>query len=158
MESINTWLNYYFSILDIVKMKSKDSSTKVGSLIFTKDKSIISTGYNGFPRGVQETEERTERPLKYKFTEHAERNAIYNAGRIGIPLLGTYMCISPLYPCTDCARAIIQSGIKAVWCDVPFESMKKLSWYEDMQIAGRMFDEVGIDILYLERKKNVEVP
>lgn len=152
MDELSKWLGYYFSILDVVKSKSKDNSTKVGALIFTVDYSIISTGYNGFPRGVIETEERSERPLKYKFTEHAERNAIYNASRLGIPLIGNDMCVSPLYPCTDCARAIIQSGIKTIWCDKPIEEMKSLKWYDDILLATDMFNEARVDVLYFERK------
>src|SRR5438093_7701851 len=87
---------------------SKDPSRGVGCVIVGPDNDVLVTGYNGFPRGVNdEVEARYERPLKYLWTEHAERNAIYNAARRGIPLANARMYL-PWYPCVDCARAIVQ--------------------------------------------------
>jgi len=101
---------------------SKDRSTKVGCVIVGPSREIRSTGYNGFPRGVNDdVDERHARPLKYAYCEHAERNAIYNAARVGIPLEGcTLYCAADKLtgpPCVDCARACVQSGIKHVICN-----------------------------------------
>src|SRR5260370_34651295 len=90
---------------------SKDRSGGVGCVIVGPDNEVRSTGFNGFPRGVNdEVESRHERPAKYKWTEHAERNAIYNAARVGIPIEGCRIYL-PWFPCMECARAIIQTGI-----------------------------------------------
>jgi dCMP deaminase len=79
----------------------------------------VAHGWNGFPRGVDDdVDERHERPAKYLWTEHAERNAIYNAAAIGAATAGCTMYL-PWYPCTGCARAIIQSGISEVVCVEP---------------------------------------
>jgi len=68
----------------LVAMKSNDPNTKVGAIITTKNNEIISTGYNGFPRGFNNTDDRWLRENKYNYVEHAEKNAIYNAARIGV--------------------------------------------------------------------------
>lgn len=100
-----------------VSLESKDRSTKVGAaLVMPEDRALISTGWNGFPRGVNDNvEARHERPAKYLYTEHAERNAIYNAARLGIKTKGSWLYLSSSLPiCCDCARAIVQAGIEKV--------------------------------------------
>ena len=94
--------------------KSKDPSTKVGCVIVGPHDEIRSTGFNGFPRNSNDlADHRHKRPLKYKWTEHAERNAIYNAGRKGTSCLGAKLYINWL-PCTPCARGVIQAGISEI--------------------------------------------
>jgi hypothetical protein len=84
-------------------------STRVGCVIVGTHKEIRAIGYNGFPRGVDDDRDaRHERPVKYKWTEHAERNAIYSSARAGISIDGCTMYL-PWFPCMDCARAIVQS-------------------------------------------------
>ena len=74
------WVEYFYNIANEVKNKSKDKRTQIGAVIVGKNKEIVSTGYNSFPRGINDwDEERQERPEKYYWFEHAERNAIYNA-------------------------------------------------------------------------------
>ena len=81
------WKDYFVSIAEQVKEKSKDIKTKIGAVIVGKDNEILSTGYNSFPRGLNDNVvQRQERPEKYFWFEHAERNAIYNAARIGVSL------------------------------------------------------------------------
>ena len=97
---------YYFSIAEVVKLKSKDESTKVGCVIVGEDGQIISTGYNSFVRGIDDNvNSRQERPEKYFWFEHAERNAIYNASRSGICLLNSTIYV-PGIPCADCMRML----------------------------------------------------
>lgn len=128
---------------------SKDRSTKVGSVIIGSGRQILSAGYNGFPRGVNDdTLYRHERPAKYKWTEHAERNAIYNAARHGVGLSGSTLYV-PLYPCADCARGIIQVGITTVV--VPQPDPEDFSgfddrWAEDHRVARIMLGEAGVDV------------
>lgn len=122
---------------------SKDTSTKVGCAIITQEWLI--TGWNEFPRGVQDTPERRERPLKYKYTEHAEREAIYHAAREGYALKGGRMFL-PWYPCADCARAIIQSGIAELICYEP--NWEDPKWAEDFKVAKAMLTESGTTVTY----------
>jgi len=107
----------FMSMACLIGMTSKDPSTKVGAVIVGQDDEVISVGYNGFPRKVGDLDsERYKRPIKYSWIEHAERNAIFNAARIGVSCRGAKIYI-PFYPCPDCARGIIQSGIKEVVID-----------------------------------------
>lgn len=165
MEHINTsWHKYFIDLLDPVSKKSKDPSTQVGAIIVDNKNRTLSTGFNGFPRGVNDDSEqfpeRYERPAKYKFTEHAERNAIYTAASHGIPLEGCTIYIE-WYPCTDCARAIIQSGIINVVIDGrQYEAKKKHwddRWKADMEVSVLMLTEssVGVYIWDGERIKSV---
>ena len=145
--SQETWDQYFLGIAQLVSLKSKDRSTKVGAVIVGPDNEIRSTGYNGFPRGLNdEAEHRHERPAKYMYTEHAERNAIFNAAMHGIPLKGCTMYINfSLFPCTDCTRALIQSGIVAVVGVKGKEfSGKGNHWLDNFKTAKEIFDEVGI--------------
>ena len=127
---------------------SKDPSVKVGA-IFLRPESleILTMGYNGMPRKIDEKKaERWEKPIKYKWVEHAERNAIYNASRHGTPLEGAIAIIT-LFPCCSCARALIQSGIQTV---VTFEpDYNHHRWGEDFTLSFEMFQEVGIKIILL---------
>ena len=111
------WSDYFFEICKSVSLKSKDPSYKVGCVIVGEDNEIKSTGFNGFPSGVQDSMEfvprRYERPEKYVWTEHAERNAIYLASRNGVSLKNCKIYVNWM-PCAECARAIIQSGIREV--------------------------------------------
>ena len=106
------WTDYFYNIAQQVKEKSKDEWTKVGAVIVGKDKEIVSTGYNSFPRGIVDNKpERQERPEKYFWFEHAERNAIYNAARIGVSTKGCTMYLTCGIPCADCARGIINLSL-----------------------------------------------
>ena len=112
------WVEYFRNLAHQVKLKSKDENTQIGAIIVGKDKEIVSTGYNSFPRGLKDYEkERQERPEKYYWFEHAERNAIYNAARIGVSTKGCTMYLSCGVPCSDCARGIINSGIIRIFCE-----------------------------------------
>ena len=144
---MNSWAKYFFEIVRLVSSKSKDRSTKVGAVIVDCENSIVSTGYNGFPRGVfDHYDERHERPEKYLWTEHAERNAIYNAARRVLKGTTMYLQYGPC-PCADCARAIIQSGITEIVIplDCPFPGVS-LDWKSSMAIAYKMLREGGVTI------------
>ncbi len=137
------WDKYFINICNAVKEKSKDNSTKVGSVIVGPDNEVISVGYNGFPRGIDDdVKERYERPLKYVYFEHSERNAIYNAARIGVSTKNCKIYLT-LSPCADCARAIIQSGIKEVILQTK-EIPER--WKDNCNIATEMLSEAGVAV------------
>ena len=108
------WSVRFLKLAHEVSSWSKDTSSKVGCVIVSTDGHPISFGFNGIPHGVCDNESRHERPDKYFWFEHAERNAIYLSKR---DLSGTLMFITHS-PCADCARGIIQSGIKDVIIDM----------------------------------------
>jgi dCMP deaminase len=141
-----TWDNFFIGMCLYVSQKSKDKSTKLGAVIVNDDYDILAIGWNGFPRGIDDTnEEFHQRPEKYYITEHAERNAIINAGRVGRPLKGgtLYIPFQPT-PCADCTRAAIQAGItKIVGTDFKFTGKGK-HWDENLEFANRMLNEAGI--------------
>lgn len=131
--------------------KSKDRSTQVGAVITSgDDHAVLSTGWNGFPRGVNDdVEERHLRPDKYIWTEHAERNGIYNAARRGIPLLGSTL-YSTLMPCCDCARAAIQSGIVRVVTNEPDWSDQHRNDASKHHQSLEMFREAGVEVVFAD--------
>ncbi|MBO4480681.1 MAG: dCMP deaminase family protein [Alphaproteobacteria bacterium] len=140
------WNCRFMDVAKLIATWSKDTSTKVGCVIVGPYGEIRSTGYNGFPRGVNESiEERHERPAKYKYTEHAERNSIFNATLFGTSCRDCVMYVT-FPPCPDCARGIIQSGIKEVfYLDMPTDKTQKIAgWRDDLQISFDMFNEAGV--------------
>lgn len=143
------WDEYLMKIAQLVATKSKDPSTKAGCVIVGPNNEIRSTGFNGFPRRIDETDpKRWERPTKYQFAEHAERNAIYNAARHGAALDG---CIAYITgdPCADCARGLIQAGIQVIVIpkDNPFR--QRADWAESCGNAQAMLKEAGVTVIEL---------
>lgn len=148
------WDEYFFDIVKSVSHKSKDQSTCVGCIIVSQQNEIVSTGFNGFPRGVEDKydvvrERYDNRDLKLLFTEHAERNSIYAAARRGISLDGCSLYVE-WCPCADCMRAIIQVGIKEVVLDGRSESFNneelKKRWALHIQCAELMAAEAGVKL------------
>jgi dCMP deaminase len=130
---------------------SKDRSTQVGCVIVGNAGEILSTGYNGPPRGVDDdVAARHERPEKYHWFEHGERNAIFNAARNGTALAGSTLYVtstpSKFTCCTDCARAIIQSGIvRVVQEPLQHDSEAQQRWAESTDRVLTMFKEAGVE-------------
>ena len=109
-----SWDEYFMGIAMLAARRSKDPNTQVGACIVSQDNIIISTGYNGMPKGCSDDEfpwEREGAETKYPYVVHAELNAILNAN--GRDLRGSRLYVA-LFPCNECAKAIIQSGVKEV--------------------------------------------
>ena len=136
-----TWDEYFMGVAILASQRSKDPSTQVGACIIDKDKRILSTGYNGFPKGCSDDEFPWNRDeavgdTKYQYVVHAELNAILNAS--GKQLAGSTLYVG-LFPCNECAKAIIQSGIK----EIIYLSDK----YHDtssMTASRKMLDSAGV--------------
>lgn len=144
------WHRRFMELAFLVATWSKDTSTKTGAVVVGPDREIRATGYNGLVRGVDDNiPERLQRPTKYDFFEHAERNAIYNACLTGTSLKGCVMYATHA-PCTDCARAIIQAGIKMVVTNkiVIDETTPKGTWRDKLAVSEQMFKEAGV--IYIE--------
>jgi dCMP deaminase len=142
---MNKWYKRYFNIAKETASWSKDPSRKIGAVIIGEKGQIQSQGYNGFPRGVVDSEERyNDRPTKYKFVVHAEANAIYNALHNGSDVNNSTIYVTGLPVCHECAKGIIQSGISKVVYDTPI--LKEDSWSESCNIALEMFKESGVEV------------
>jgi len=145
------WDEYFYKIAELASLKSKDRSTKCGSVIVGEGHTVLSIGFNGFPRKVNDDiESRHDRPNKYLYTEHGERNSIFAAAKNGIKLDGSSIHLSGGgLPCSDCARAIIQAGIiEIVYRDIPFQG--KGNWKESMDAAKEMLLEAGVKLTKLD--------
>jgi dCMP deaminase len=136
---------------DMIASWSEDTSRKVGSVVVGQSNEVRSTGYNGFPRGVDSSlAERLEREAgeKYLWFEHAERNAIFNAAGSGATTTGCRMYVNS-FPCADCARAIIQSGISQLNTFAFDPKDKKFGRH--FIVANEMLDEAGVEVRIFAR-------
>lgn len=140
------WTDRWMQLVDTVASFSGDTSTKCGAVIVDERNVLLSVGWNDLPRGVIEQKNRRERPAKYKWTEHAERNAIFNAAAKGIECQGATMYLN-WYPCADCARAIIQAGISKIVCVEPDWYDER--WGDDFDMVREMFIEVGMTTAFI---------
>lgn len=144
------WKEYFRGIAHQVKLKSKDRYTQIGAVVVGKDNQIVSTGYNSFPRGIDDTLDiRQERPEKYYWFEHAERNSLYNAALIGVSTKGCTMYLTCGIPCSDCSRGIINSGIVKIVCEKVGGAVGNI-WDEHAKRSLEMFNEAGVVIEYYE--------
>ena len=122
---------------------SKDPSTQVGAVIVDDNRRIVSTGYNGLPRGVEDSDQRYhDRTVKYEMIVHGEVNAILFAQQ---NLHNTTLYTWPFMPCSRCAGLVIQSGIRRVvapHCD-------NTRWVTSFELTQRMFHEAGVELLII---------
>ena len=122
---------------------SKDPSTKIGAIAVGSKGQVLSQGYNGFPRRIEDNISHYEdRETKYKYVVHAEMNVIYNATYNGVSLDGATLYVTGLPVCSDCAKGVIQVGIKRV---VMKEQEIPLKWIESWKVTTGMFDQAMID-------------
>lgn len=157
------WDQLYITMCYLVGMRSKDPQTHVGSIIVDSDNVLVSTGYNSLPRGIETDPEgkrlSREDGEKYFWVEHAERNAIYNAARRGTVLKGCKLYV-PWTPCTDCARAIIQTGISEVIIHQNgqdfYDANTNGKWIESYKKTESMFRESGVNVRFISC--NIVVP
>lgn len=138
------WDELFMTTAYLVAMKSKDESTHCGAVIVDKHNHVISSGYNSFVRGINDdVPERQERPEKYLWFEHGERNAIYSAAFRGSKTEGCKIYVTGI-PCADCARGIIQAGIEEVIIEER-ETFGK-EWEESCKVTLQMFEEAGVKL------------
>lgn len=136
------WDKRFLELAKLISTWSKDPSTKVGCVIINSSRSIISTGYNGFPRGIEDSDERlNNRELKYSIVCHAEENALLHAANIGVSLKNCIAyCTWP--PCTRCARSLIQVGVKEIV--YPDNITIPERWINDFKLSDSLFNEAAV--------------
>lgn len=135
------WDLRFLDLARFISDWSKDPSTKVGAVIVDTNNRIVSVGYNGFPKGVEDNERLSERDEKYKIIVHGEINAILFANK---PVAGCTLYTIPFEPCPRCAGLVIQSGITRVVA--PRNDNPR--WEEDFKISRLLFAEAGVKIDY----------
>lgn len=154
-EGYINWDEYFMGVAILASQRSKDPSTQVGACIVNDENKIMSVGYNGFPRGCSDDEFPWDRQgdkdssTKYPYVCHAELNAILNAGGNNLKDCRIYVA---LFPCNECAKAIIQCGIK----EVIYISDK----YKDtdlVQASKRMLNAAGIKLTPFESDKKITI-
>lgn len=138
------WNIRFMQQAQLVSTWSKDPSTKVGCIIVSPNRVVLSEGYNGFPQGIADNERLNDRNLKYPRVVHGEANAIINAGRNGAKIDGGILFVTAP-PCHDCAKMIIQAGIHEILYINLDNSKKNVpGWREKLAISFDMFNEAGI--------------
>ena len=145
-----SWDEYFMGIAMLAARRSKDPSTQVGACIVSKDNIIISTGYNGMPKGCSDDVfpwDRDGADTKYPYVVHAELNAILNAN--GRDLRGSRLYVA-LFPCNECAKAIIQSGVEEV-----YYLSDKYATTASTMASKRMLSAAGVKCIQLKPKNQV---
>lgn len=140
---MNKWTRRYLDIAKEVSTWSKDPSKQIGAVAVGDKGQILSQGYNGFPRGVKDTDDRyNNREEKYKYVVHGEMNCIYNACNSGVSLNGATLYVTGLPVCSECAKGIIQVGIKKVVMEYPKDIPP--IWEQSVQLTKQMFHEANV--------------
>jgi dCMP deaminase len=153
-----SWDELFMGNVYLIASKSKDKFTKIGSVLVRTNR-IISEGYNGICMNVNDdVPMRHERPEKYFWYEHSERNCIFSAARFGISTLDSILYTNSI-PCSDCTRAIIQSGIKEIvihkqWMEYE-EKFNRSKWNESCNRSEIMLKESNIPIRVFDKFLNV---
>lgn len=153
-EDYISWDEYFMGVALLSSMRSKDPNTQVGACIVNDDNRIVSVGYNGFPRGCSDEnfpwERNGENPndTKYPFVCHAELNAILNSNGIGLKNTRIYVA---LFPCNECAKSIIQAGIKEV-----IYISDKYANTDGAKASRMMLESAGIKLTQFESNKKIE--
>ena len=144
--TISNWDNRFLEHAKNIASWSKDPSTKIGA-VAVKNRNVISAGYNGFPRGIEDSEVRLNvRQLKYRYVVHAEMNVIYNASFNGVSLQGSSLYVYGLPVCSTCAKGIIQVGITEVF--IRTEKQIPEVWVQEWESTKEMFLEAGVEFYW----------
>jgi dCMP deaminase len=146
------WTRRHLDTAKNISTWSKDPSRKIGAVAVGKNNNILATGYNGFPRGIEDNHRLNDRETKYKYIVHGEMNCIYNACFNGISLAGATLYVYGLPVCSECCKGIIQVGIKTVIAEVPKDLPEH--WKESTKLAKAMLGEAGV--VYVQYEMEVE--
>src|SRR5487761_1039455 len=149
LSKIEKWDRWFLGLAKYVSTASKDPSTKVGATLVNDLKQVVGIGYNGFARGIEDTDERlNDRETKYKLVVHAEVNAIIQAGheaRNSTLYVYPSFMIPPI--CHECCKAAIQAGIKGIVGFLPDEADSRVQrWKDSIAVSREMWTEAGLDI------------
>ena len=144
---MTNWDQRYLDLAKHISCWSKDPSRQIGAVVVGDGGQILSIGYNGFPRGIKDDERLHDRETKYPLVVHAEMNAIYNATLNGISLRGSTLYVWGLPVCSDCARGVIQVGIRRVVMNSMDDQIGH--WADHWNNTEAMFNEAGLECTFL---------
>jgi len=149
MRKITKWDYRFLEVARLVSCWSKDPSTRVGVVfVEASNHRILSTGYNGFPRGIGDLSSRLEdREIKYDHTVHAEMNGVFNAVSLGVSLRDSSVYVHGLPVCSECAKGLIQSGVREIIMPNSISSSDK--WVKSWEFSKKLLTEAGIDWKFL---------
>ena len=148
----NKWDIRFLELAKQVSTWSKDPSRQIGAIAID-NKSVIAQGYNGFPRGIKDLPDRyDDRDVKYKFVVHAEMNVIYNASYNGVSLEGSTLYVWGLPVCSDCAKGVIQTGIKRVV--MPLQEIPD-HWVESWTLTQLLLNEANVKWEFIDVSNTV---
>jgi len=150
---IPNWDYKYCELARHISGWSKDPSTCVGAVTVGDHGQILSQGYNGFPRGIRDTSKRlSDKEEKYKYMVHAEMNCIYNASLNGVSLNESTLYVYGLPVCSECAKGVIQVGVKKVIIYTPEVSLEEFTgkWLDSFTITQNMFDEAELEYYWYD--------
>jgi dCMP deaminase len=140
------WDKRYLKLTREVSTWSKDPSTQIGAVAIGEKGQVLSQGFNGFPRGIEDSDERySDREQKYKYVVHAEMNMIYNATYNGVSLNGATVYVTGLPVCSECAKGLIQVGVKTVVMSKEDVSNALERWKESFETTIELFEEAGVE-------------
>lgn len=142
------WHRRFLALSELIASWSKDPSRGVGAVIVSPAKQVVSTGFNGLPRAIEDLPERLERPAKYDLIVHAEMNAIVQCACNAVSPSGCAI-YSSFFPCINCAIAIVQAGLETVVAYEPISGDEH--WLDSIEKSRAVFKEAGIDFLELPR-------
>ena len=139
------WDKRYMELAKAVSTWSKDPSKKIGAIAIGSKGQVLAQGFNGFPRGIDDTDDRlNDREIKYKYVVHAEMNLIYNATFNGISLDGSTVYIYGLPLCSECAKGLIQVGVKRIVMSKDSLESADDKWIESFELTMQLLNESGI--------------
>lgn len=142
------WDKRYLGLAKEVSSWSKDPSSKIGAVAIGSKGQVLAQGYNGFPRGIYDGDIRyNNREIKYQYIVHAEQNVIYNATYNGVSLDGATLYVWGLPVCSECAKGVVQVGIKRVIMPVGNYPEK---WIDSFDKTSDMFEEAGVEYEFIE--------
>lgn len=137
----NKWDKRYLELAERISKWSKDPSSKIGCVAIGEKGQVLAQGYNGFPRSISDNDRLENREIKLKYIVHAEMNTIFNAAFSGISLEGSTFYVVGLPCCSDCAKGIVQVGVKRVV--MPKQEITD-RWKESWGLTQSMFTEAGV--------------
>ena len=139
------WDNRYMELAKAISTWSKDPSKKIGAIAIGSKGQVLAQGYNGFPRGIDDADDRlNDRETKYKYVVHAEMNLIYNATFNGISLDGSTIYIYGLPLCSECAKGLIQVGVKRIVMSKDSLEDVNDKWLDSFELTVQLLNESGI--------------
>lgn len=147
------WDHRFMRLAREISSWSKDPSSKIGAVIVNDDRRILATGYNGFPRGIEDTVERlNDREQKYPRIVHGEMNALMNALYSGVSVKDATIYVYGLPVCSECTKSVIQAGINRVV--VTYTHLAPEKWQNQWNgMSFPMYSEAGVSVTYMNPDK-----